>query len=83
MGDIADMMLDGTLCQTCGEYVGGDGFPTLCRGCAPGGRKRQPAEFATPKNHTKVACPACGRHVKKVGLADHVRDAHGVTVGKT
>lgn len=33
MGEIADMMLDGTLCQHCGAYVGSDnGFPTSC-GC--------------------------------------------------
>lgn len=33
MGEIADMMLDGTLCQHCGGYIGSDnGFPTSC-GC--------------------------------------------------
>lgn len=34
MGEIADMMLEGTLCPSCGEYLGdGDGFPVLCAGC--------------------------------------------------
>lgn len=34
MGEIADMMLDGTLCSGCGEYLGGDcGYVTLCEGC--------------------------------------------------
>jgi hypothetical protein len=34
MGEIAEMMLDGTLCQVCGEYLGeGDGFPVTCAGC--------------------------------------------------
>lgn len=33
MGEIAEMMLDGTLCQYCGEYLGSDmGFPQSC-GC--------------------------------------------------
>lgn len=34
MGEVSDMMLDGTLCQTCGEYLGdGDGYPVTCPGC--------------------------------------------------
>ncbi len=34
MGDIANMMLDGTMCQQCGEYLGTDnGYPTTCAGC--------------------------------------------------
>ena len=34
MGEIADMMLDGTLCQGCGGYIGSDnGFPTWCSDC--------------------------------------------------
>lgn len=35
MGEIADMMLEGTLCQTCGEYIDDDigGFPRTCAGC--------------------------------------------------
>lgn len=36
MGDVADMMLDGTLCGICGVYLGQDwrGVPTLCKSCA-------------------------------------------------
>jgi hypothetical protein len=32
------MMLDGTLCQCCGEYLGADdeGFPQSCAGCSKG-----------------------------------------------
>lgn len=34
MGDVADAMLDGSLCQGCGECLGeGDGFPTCCNSC--------------------------------------------------
>jgi len=35
MGEIADMMLEGVLCEGCGVYIGeGEGFPGLCGGCA-------------------------------------------------
>lgn len=33
MGEIADMMLDGTMCATCGEFIhegDADGFPRYC-----------------------------------------------------
>ncbi len=35
MGDIADMMLDGTLCGQCGGYIdgNGEGFQRFCSGC--------------------------------------------------
>lgn len=36
MGEYAELMLDGTCCSSCGEYLGeGDGFPVQCAGCAP------------------------------------------------
>lgn len=39
MGEIAEMMLDGTLCQCCGEYIESkvepQGFPRFCWGCMP------------------------------------------------
>lgn len=36
MGDIADMMLDGTCCQGCGELLSDDapGHPRTCPGCS-------------------------------------------------
>jgi hypothetical protein len=37
MGEIAEMMLDGTLCQCCGVYLDMDdpnGYPTHCEDCA-------------------------------------------------
>jgi len=35
MGEIADMMLEGCLCVSCGAYLDddGDGFPVMCAGC--------------------------------------------------
>lgn len=39
MGDIADMMLDGTMCQGCGEFLcdgeDGPGYPGYCSSCQP------------------------------------------------
>lgn len=35
MGDVADAMLDGTLCSTCGVYIHGEppGYPRQCHSC--------------------------------------------------
>jgi hypothetical protein len=33
MGDVADMMLDGTLCAGCGVYIGNDVGPSYCDTC--------------------------------------------------
>jgi len=31
MGEVAEMMLDGTLCEACGVFIGSDaGFPQYC-----------------------------------------------------
>ncbi len=48
MGEIADMMLDGTLCECCGEFIGdATGYPGYCsKECAEG----RGATF-TPSDH--------------------------------
>lgn len=34
MGEYADMILDGDMCQTCGEFIGpGGGYARFCYGC--------------------------------------------------
>lgn len=64
MGEVAEMILDGTLCQSCGVFIGeGEGFPRECAYCRRAG-----------KAAGKVACPVCKKKVK--GLNDHIRDAH-------
>jgi len=36
MGDSADMILEGILCEICGEYIGEEvGYPRTCTGCSP------------------------------------------------
>lgn len=73
MGYISEMMLDGTLCEGCGCNLAGPapGYPRYCsRRC----QQDRQGEFV---QSTKVRCPACHRMVKRRGLADHMRDAHG------
>lgn len=71
MGDVADMMLDGTLCEGCGVVLDGDGdgVPRYCRDCST-----QHGPSIAPG---KVKCEQCGKHVKAAGLKDHQRDRHG------
>jgi tRNA(Ile2) C34 agmatinyltransferase TiaS len=84
MGDIADMMLDGDLCEGCGVYMGsaGQGFSRRCASCSREHKAankvanvaRNQAEHAAAQ---KIPCPVCGKRIKTVGMADHVKDAHG------
>jgi hypothetical protein len=76
MGDVADAMLDGDLCQCCGVYMeGGAGYPQTCNACQR--NNAEAAQRVVRPMVAKVACPTCGKKVKAAGLADHQRDAHG------
>lgn len=77
MGEIAEMMLDGTLCEGCGGYMPGRsaGVPRRCRDCKRGDRALQAHPPVKPGS-TKTACKTCGRRVKLAGINDHMRDAH-------
>lgn len=80
-GEIADMMLEGVLCEGCGEFIGeGDGFPTYC---SPQCAKDRGAEYwqggmlcePKPKRHR---CATCGRKFRTAhGLQDHRAAKHG------
>ena len=52
MGEIADMMLDGTMCCQCGVWLhegdDGDGYPMMCESCAA-----EDAEPVKPKKKRK------------------------------
>jgi hypothetical protein len=73
MGEIADMMLDGILCEGCGVYMGDEvGFPRLCNSCKSDERN-------TPKQvgPLKVKCPKCGKQCRgKRGLKAHTESRH-------
>ena len=54
MGKIADMMLDGVLCETYGEYIGDEvGFPRRCASCVA--ELKKPKKSPKPKNAQKEA----------------------------
>lgn len=76
MGEIAEMMIDGTLCQYCGVVLKGkaEGYPRTCHSCRVEHSKAGNANAPG----FKVKCPDCGKLVKRVGLDDHRKDAHGV-----
>lgn len=88
MGEIADIMLDGTMCSQCGEFLDGGrdgpGFPGLCASCADGDRSapRRETPFARvlPDGKSKpkrILCPECGKKYRGAeGLAMHARDKH-------
>jgi len=70
MGEISEMMLDGTLCNCCGDFLGhGEGFPAMCAACSANSREAKPVP-------AKVPCPICKKKVKVTGLADRTRDVH-------
>lgn len=59
MGEAAEMMLDGTVCGTCGEFIddsGGDGFPRYCStSCNPGDGRNQsrPGVYKSAKHKAR------------------------------
>lgn len=83
MGEIAEMMLDGDLCEQCGVYMGspGQGFPRKCKDCRRENRKdakRPPTVGHDKRGVPMTQCATCSRRVKLAGINDHMRDAHGV-----
>ena len=88
MGEIAEMMLDGTLCECCGEYIGSDaGYPQYCsEGCAADRGlefdNSQLTEADAKVRAQKINCPKCGKLVKRTGLAEHQRVKHSPIIHK-
>lgn len=76
MGEYADLMLEGHICQHCtAPMQEASGYPQSCIDCRSFDRDLAPAE---PKanSKTKAACPICGKKVKLIGLDQHRRAAH-------
>lgn len=64
MGEIADMIIEGVLCEQCGAYVGDEvGFPRSCPDCE---RERTP----------KVKCAYCSKMVAPSGMLQHHAAKH-------
>ena len=93
MGEYAEMMLDGTLCEGCGVYLGSTlDCPCLCSDCA---RDRKadghaveklgdvwvtsgPASAPSKPRFQRLPCRLCGRQFKSAqAVSDHQRDKHG------
>jgi len=83
MGEIAEMMLDGTLCEGCGVFLNAEptGYLCRCRSCEAEAKTERAARnvAANKKMHAeqkKIPCTICGRKVKTIGMANHMKDAH-------
>lgn len=92
MGEIAEAMLDGTMCECCGEYLGeGDGCPRYCSDRCARDRGMLPAEDLLKQAATMVAkvgneveklriCDVCGKRLKNAdGCQQHKRAKHEET----
>lgn len=78
MGDVADMMLDGTLCSSCGQFLGAeDDYPQMCPECLKEDIASGPKVRRSPcEPRQKVSCAICKRRVNILGIKDHMRDKH-------
>lgn len=78
MGEYAEMMLDGTCCCSCGEYLGGgSGYPEYCGSCKPKSESAPSIKFKRKKlSSDKVKCPECKKSVHGDGLDNHTRAKH-------
>lgn len=57
MGEVAEMMIDGTLCQRCGTFLDGEspGFPRLCEDCQSDDLDGELTNIPYDYNFSKVA----------------------------
>lgn len=79
MGDVADMMLDGTLDAETGEYIGEPcGYPRVLHNGKAIGQFERYANNQLPP--AKIACPQCGKQCGgEHGLAMHKQAKHPAT----
>jgi Zn finger protein HypA/HybF involved in hydrogenase expression len=85
MGEVAGMMLDGTLCEGCGVYLGSDYGPAYCSSCAKDRahvvmsvNSVDPLHGVEKQTVPFVECPVCSKRVKVTGIGDHWRHVHEV-----
>ena len=80
MGEYAEMMLDGTCCCSCGEFLGdGDGFAVYCASCKPEEVKAPKLKIIKAKQIKTVRCAnkGCARKfVDENAARQHLRQFH-------
>jgi Zn finger protein HypA/HybF involved in hydrogenase expression len=83
MGEVAEMMLDGTLCEGCGVFLNAEptGYLCRCKDCATEARSERvkrnvAANQKLQGEQKKIPCSVCGRKVKTIGMPNHMKDAH-------
>ena len=74
MGEIADTMLDGTLCAGCGVYLDVEpaGYPIYCSPQCEPDFGHHPQNMPPLKSKSK--CPICG--ARKWNVEEHARVKH-------
>ena len=87
MGEVAEMMLTGVLCEGCGGYLEGkaEGYPRYCCTQCAKDRDADLSQVVTRTKDLKLSekkpkrqCGICKAWIKEVGMKDHVRDKHEV-----
>jgi hypothetical protein len=73
MGDIADLIIEGEICQMCCcEMDNANGYPQTCSDC-----KTDDMKYEMPMSlGKKTPCPHCKKIVKKTGLDQHIQVVH-------
>lgn len=83
MGEIAEMMLDGTLCEGCGGFLNEHppGYPCRCNDCKRQDIQstRKPAKVGSLQKQERVKC-TCGRCITPRGMQKHIHDFHNKKV---
>ena len=90
MGEIAEAMLNGELCEACGEYIGdGDGIPGYCspqcardRGAdwwleANGYQDAKPTKVEDQRPPKRFKCNVCGKGFRYDYALEQHREATG------
>lgn len=79
MGEIAELVLDGLMCEGCGEWMGDDflaGHPRRCAACEP---EYRASFLSNEKRAAKtIKCTDCGKwFATEKAREQHHRTKHG------
>ena len=94
MGEYAEMMLDGTCCACCGDFLDTNaGFPIYCGGCAPDFGVEPLTGLPIVRQHAKrgpsgkpkpCTCGDCGKAFKSKGARrNHRKRVHATPTQQT